>query len=104
MNKFGDLAIDEFNGLFKGLKETTVSVADALAVDTSALPASVDWRTKGVVTGIKNQGQCGSCWSFSTTGSLEGAHAIHTGSLVGLSEQNLVDCHKHKVMMGVTAV
>jgi cathepsin L len=92
MNKYGDLSSAEFNTLFKGLKPTTPVIGEEIEIDTSALPSSVDWRTKGVVTGIKNQGQCGSCWSFSTTGSLEGAHALHTGSLVGLSEQNLVDC------------
>ena len=60
--------------------------------DLSTLASEIDWTTKGAVTGVKDQGQCGSCWSFSATGALEGAYYNKYHTLKSFSEQNLVDC------------
>jgi cathepsin L len=90
MNQFGDLTSEEFNSIYNGLNITRNPLKSY--VDSKVGGVDVDWRTKGAVTGVKDQGQCGSCWSFSATGSMEAAHFFATGTLVSLSEQNLVDC------------
>ena len=61
-------------------------------IDESSLPTSTDWRHMKIVTPVKNQQQCGSCWAFSAVGSMEGQHALKTGHLVSLSESQIVDC------------
>ena len=92
MTVFADLANEEFK-THKGGCTFTNTVQGTQAFHESTVAAtSIDWRTKGAVTPVKNEGSCGSCWSFSTTGSLEGLHAINDGSLLSFSEQQLVDC------------
>lgn len=92
MNEFGDLTTEEFIEMYNGFTMTFNSTMKVRYDPLFKADENVDWRDKGAVTAVKNQGQCGSCWSFSATGSLEGQHFLKTNQLVSLSEQNLIDC------------
>nr|AJF94917.1 cathepsin L8 [Nephilengys cruentata] len=97
INKYSDLSHQEYMKYLNGYKVkhgVAVNSTDWIPLVNVDLPSKVDWREKGLVTAVKDQGKCGSCWAFSTTGSLEGQHMKKTGDLVSLSEQNLVDCVK----------
>lgn len=97
MNMFGDMTEHEFTELmgrehfFQSTRRAGVPLHPTSTSADSAT-SHVDWREAGAVTHVRAQGLCGSCWAFSAVGALEGHHAIKTGQLVALSEQNLIDC------------
>jgi len=104
MNKFGDLSWEEFRAThlgFKHIKNDYIRSKNTAPIHADFIaPTSIDWRSSGAVTPVKDQGQCGSCWAFSATGSMEGAWQIKKKKLNSLSEQQLVDCSTAQGNMG----
>ena len=90
VNQFSALTDEEFKQTYLGtvVNENNIQVEDSDDISVG----DIDWTSQGVVTPIKNQGQCGSCWAFSTTGSLEALSKLAYGNLQSFSEQQLVDC------------
>ncbi|XP_047318999.1 zingipain-2-like [Impatiens glandulifera] len=102
LNVFSDLTDEEYRSYYLGMKydadlQSVQSELDNQRYAVSSgeiLPESVDWRTKGAVSPIKNQGKCGSCWAFSAIAAVESINKIVTGQLIDLSEQELIDCDR----------
>ncbi|KAL2458987.1 Cysteine proteinase RD21a [Forsythia ovata] len=100
LNRFADLTNKEYRNMYLGRKHDPKRRFPKVKSDRydpkvdDSLPDSIDWRKKGAVNPIKDQGSCGSCWAFSTIASVEGINQIKNGELLSLSEQELVDCDR----------
>ncbi|PNT62012.1 hypothetical protein BRADI_5g24027v3 [Brachypodium distachyon] len=96
LNRFADLTNEEYRDTYLGVRTKPVRERRLSgryqAADNEELPESVDWREKGAVAKVKDQGGCGSCWAFSAIAAVEGINQIVTGDMIALSEQELVDC------------
>merc|ERR1712212_431617 len=94
VNALSDLSDEEYKEFYLSGYRMAESEDNATlhVPSNAALPNNIDWRQQGLVTGVKNQGRCGSCYSFSASGALEGAWAKSRGTLPNLSESQIVDC------------
>jgi len=102
LNHLADLSDEEYRSLILLPKSAQVAERRVRGLASAThqfnmqsvkgLPTAIDWRTKGAVTPVKDQGACGSCWTFGSAGSLEGVYFVKTGKLISLSEQNINDC------------
>ncbi|KAF7822926.1 senescence-specific cysteine protease SAG39-like [Senna tora] len=103
INQFADLTNEEFRASrnrFKGHMCSSITKTTTFKYGNVNVPSTIDWRQKGAVTPIKNQGQCGCCWAFSAVAAMEGITKLSTGNLISLSEQELVDCDTSGVDQG----
>jgi C1A family cysteine protease len=101
VNQFADLTNSEWSATYNGaVPPSTVDDSNddlpylGQVEEQPELADSIDWVSRGAVTPVKNQGHCGSCWSFSTTGAMEGSYQVATSQLLSLAEQQLVDCDR----------
>ncbi|OMO61095.1 hypothetical protein COLO4_33565 [Corchorus olitorius] len=97
INQFADLTNEEFTASrnrFKGSPQMNPNTAliSFKYENVTETPSAMDWRQKGAVTPVKDQGQCGCCWAFSAVAAMEGITKLTTGNLISMSEQELVDC------------
>ncbi|KQJ90423.1 hypothetical protein BRADI_4g31440v3 [Brachypodium distachyon] len=94
INRYSDMSWEEFQASRLGAAQTCSATlrGNHRMQDANALPETKDWREDGIVSPVKDQSHCGSCWTFSTTGALEAAYTQATGKNISLSEQQLVDC------------
>jgi cathepsin L len=108
INTMTILTVDErkqFYGYAKGVKQYHTPISQiknmkSESIDLSLLPKNVDWRTKGVVTAVKSQGGCGSCWAFASTAVIESHVAINTNKLYDLSPQQIATCAPNPLECG----
>jgi len=94
VTKFSDLTPEEFKAMYLTYIPSNASVPRVNVVLDGEPDTVVDWRTKGAVTPVKDQGQCGSCWAFSATEAIESYSFLNDGKLISLSAQQITSCDK----------